>query len=261
MADKTFKATITNKKQAENYFNRALPDSYRFALAGTANAVAFEGIKKSNKQFKKSFTLSNKYLVGNAPGKGVLKFQKAKPSHNLNNIESSWGAPAKRGATGLDFLVEQETGFKHEGMVPTKHAYPSQNKDKVIKRNLRRSKIQIFKTGSFNANSIFAMRQMYLKHLAMPNSNQLIYIKKSDDIPNPTNSFSEGMYQFSKTTPLTGDQYPHLKKIYSKTDSVGKKRNPTDWMDKSSRAFKQSEIDNMFEKELDKSLTQAIKKL
>ena len=54
---KDFEAKITNKKQVDTYFTKALPNSYRFALAGTANKVAFEGLKRSNQQFKKSFTL------------------------------------------------------------------------------------------------------------------------------------------------------------------------------------------------------------
>lgn len=253
------KAEITNKSQADKYFNQVLPDVDRFALAGTANQVAFEGIKKSNAQFKKSFHLSNKYLVGSKPGNGVLKFQKAKPSHTLSKINSAWGAPAKRGATDLDFLVKQEDGFKHDGMIPTKWAYPSANKDKVIKRNYRRNKIEVLRPTTTDKNPLFAMRKLYLSHYAMPKSNQLIYIKKGDNIPNPTNSFNEGMYQFS--TANTSSQYPHLKKIYSKTDSVNKKRNPTDWMDKSSKSFTQPEIDKIYGKQLDKSLTMAFKKL
>jgi hypothetical protein len=254
---KEFKATIKNKKQANNYFNRVLPDSTRFALAGTANVVAFEGLKKSNQQFKKEFVLSNKYLIGSAPGKGVLKFTKSKPHHDLNKIESSWGVPPKRGATDLDFLVDQETGFKHDGMVPTKHAYPSQNKNKVIKRALRRSGITIKGTRGFprgiaptNAmRTVFFIRQMKLNNFAQSGSKQYIYLKPEDQFFN----FREGMYQFTTQG--------RLKMIYAKHDSVNKKRNPTDWMDKSSKAFTQTEIDNIYEKELNKSLTQAFKKL
>jgi hypothetical protein len=257
---KNFTATIKNQKKVEKYFNQALPDSTRFALSGTANVIAYRGVIKSNQQFKKDFTLSNKYLVGNGPGKGVLKFKNSKPHHDLNKIESSWGAHAKRGDTDLDFLVKQEDGFKHDGMIPTKHAYPSQNKDKVIKRNFRRNKIEVLRPQSANSNSLFAMRKLYLSHYAMPKSNQLIYIKKGDNIPNPTNSFNEGMYQFSSAS-LSGGQYPHLTKIYSKTDSVNKKRNAVGWMDKSSKSFTQTEIDAIYGKELDKSLTQAFKKL
>lgn len=263
--NKQFSATIKNEKQVKKYFNQVLPDSTRFALSGTANKVAFEGLKKSNEQFKKEFHLSNNYLVGSAPGKGVLKFTKSKPHHDLNKIESAWGAPPKRGQTDLDFLVDQEDGFKHDGLVPTKHAYPSQNKKKVIKRALRRNAITVKGTRGFprglaptnQTRTLYFLRKTYLDGFAMPGSKQFIYIKPEDQFFN----FREGMYQFSTTNPTISGNFPKLKMIYAKNDSVNKKRNPTDWMDKSSKSFTQTEIDNIYEKELNKSLTQAFKKL
>lgn len=262
---KEFKATITNQRQAKQYFNHTLSDIQRFAIAGTANKVAFEGIIKTNKQFKKDFHLSNKFLVGSAPGKGLIKFNKAKPSHDINKIESEFGAPRKRGDTDLKFLVAQEFGFKHGGMVPTKWAYPHQQKKRVIKRNLARKGITIKGTRGFprgkaatnQQRTLFFMRQMYLNNYALPGSKQFIYIRPSDQFFN----FSEGMYQFSGGG-LKGDaQFPHLKLIYATTDKVNKRRKPTNTFKKVSLQFTETEIGKIFEKEFNRSFTNQIKKL
>lgn len=261
MAD--FKAEIKNKKSAELYFNKALPDSYRFAMAGTANRVVFEGIKKSNEQFKKEFTLSNNYLVGKTPGAGILKFNKAIPHHDINKISASWGVPEKRGQTDLEFMYDQEKGFQHDGMVPTKNAYPGQNKDRVIKRNLRRKGLQLKSTRGFprgiaannRQRTVFFLAKMYKNKFALPGSKQFIYLKPSDEFY----GFNEGMYQFAKNTPF--GLFPKLKLIYSTTDKKNKRRNPTHWMEKSSNSFRQSEIDDIWEKEFDKSFTRAISRL
>jgi len=235
--NKQFKATITNKREADKYFKQALPNAYRFAMSGTANSVAFEGIKKSNDIFKKEFTLSNNYLI-----------------------------PPKRGQTSLDFLDDQEVGFTHKGMVPTKHAYPGKNREKVIKRNLRRQNIQLKGTRGFprgiaktnQQRTLFFLRQMYTQRFAMPGSKQFIYIRPEDQFLN----FTEGMYQFSSNTPF-GDygNFPKLKMIYSTEDKVNKKRKATNWMEQSSKSFTQTELDNIWEKEFNKSFTNAIKKL
>lgn len=262
---KDFSGKITNKKQAETYFKKSLPDSFRFAIAGTANEVAFEGIKKSNKIFQKEFTLSNKFLTGTAPGKGVLKFNKAIPHHNLNKIESSWGAPAKKGQSDLSFLVKQEDGFTSDKMVPTKNAYPSKNKDRVIKYNLRRRNIQLKTTAGFprgiaktnQQRTLFFMKKMFQNKYALPGSKQFIYLRPQDEFFN----FQEGMYQFAGNTPLHPNSFPKLRLIYSTTDKKNKKRDATHWMEQSKDSFTQSEIDKIWEKEFNRSFTIAMKKL
>lgn len=258
-----FKGDIKNKDQAEQYFKKTLPDSYRFAMASTANKVVFEGIKRSNDQFKKEFTLSNNYLVGKAPGKGVLKFEKAIPHRDTSKINASWGIPPKRGATDLSFMDDQEVGFTHKGMVPTKHAYPGQNRDRVIRKNLRRKGIQLRSTRGFprgvaasnKQRTLFFLRQMYLNRFAMPGSKQFIYLKNGDEFFN----FAEGMYQFSSVSPE--GNFPKLKLIYSTTDTKNKKRSATHWMEKSANSFKQTEIDKIWEKEFNKSFSVALSKL
>ena len=263
--NKQFKAEIVNEKQAKKYFNDTLPDIDRFAHAATANVIAYEGIKKSNAQFKKSFTLSNNYLTGKKPGVGVLKFNKAIPSHTISKICSEWGAESKRGQTSLDFLEKQEDGFNHKGMIPTKHAFPLQQKNRVIKANLRRYNIKIKGTRGFprgiartnQQRTLFFMRSMYLKKYAMPGSKEFIYIKPSDEFFN----FKEGMYQFSSSSPTINGNFPKLTKIYGTEDKVNKKRKATNWMDKSSNAFTDNEIQKIFEKEFNRAFTNQIKRL
>lgn len=264
MAKKDFKAEIVHEKEVQKFFNSGLTDIQRFAMAGTANEVAKLGIEKGNDQFRKSFTLSNNFLVGTGFGKGVLKYNRAIPSHNINKIESSFGVQAKRGRTDLDFMEDQETGFHHEGMVPTKNAYPGGNKSKVIKRNLRRQGIAIrgtrgFPRGKAKTNqqrTLWAIRQIYLERFAMPGSKQFVYIRPEDEFF----GFREGMYQFAGTSPATGMQFPHLKMIYAKDDSQNKQRRATHWMRQTANSFEQSEIDAIFDKEMNKSFTQAIKR-
>jgi hypothetical protein len=254
------KATIVNEREAHLYFNEYIPDSTRFAMANTASRIAFLGIEKSNKQFRQEFDLSNKYLTGSAPGKGVLKFNRAIPHHNLNKIESSWGVPPKRGNTDLDFLEDQETGFTHKGMVPTKNAYPGRDGKKAIKRNLRRYNIEIMNTAGLPGKTVqqralFFLRQAYLNRFAMPGSKQFLYIR-----PREFNNFSEGMYQFTSGSPVLGGQFPKMRMIYAKNDKVNKRRKATHWMQESANDFKQSEIDKIYADEFNKAFTRGLRR-
>lgn len=261
MANKQFNATIENQKQVEKYWNQTLPDTHRFAMSMTANDVAVEGVRKTNTIFKKKFNLSNKFLVGNKLGSGVIKFNKAIPHRDLSKISSSYGAPAKKGSSSLEFLVDQEDGFTSKTQAPTKNAYPSRNSKKVIKKNLRRANIEIMNSAGFpgkdaQQRAIFFMRQAYTNSFAMPGSKQFIYIKSGEFF-----NFREGMYQFANNSPKSGNQFPRLKMIYSKDDSKNKKRDATHWMEESSLSFTQKEIDTFWSKNLDKSFTNAMKKL
>ncbi len=254
------KATIVNERESEQYFGKYIPDSTRFAMANTASRVAFLGIEKSNDQFRKNFDLSNKYLIGSGPGKGVLKFNRAIPHHNLNKIESSWGVPPKRGSTDLDFLDKQETGFIHKGMTPGKNAYPSQDNKKAIKRNLRRYNIEMMNTAGMpgktvEQRAVFFLRQAYLNRFASPGSKQFLYIRKRE-----FHNFREGMYQFTSGNPELGGQFPKLRLIYSKDDRVNKVRKPTHWMQESSNSFKQSDIDKIYKQEFDKAFTRGVRR-
>ena len=255
---------IKNEKQARDLYHKQFPDYTRFATANTASRVAFLGMEKSNDQFSRSFNLSNKYLRGSGPGKGVLKFNRAIPHHDLDRIISSWGSPYKRGSTSLDFLDEQETGFKHKGMVPTKNAYPGRNQKKGIKRALARNAINVKGTRGFprgiaannQQRTLFAVRQLYLSGFASPNSKQFIYLRKEDQFF----GFREGMYQFTGSSPRAGMQFPHLKMIYAKDDKKGKSRKATNWMEKSSKAISQNDIDKIYKQEFDKAFTRDIKR-
>ena len=254
------KATIINEQEARQYFNQYIPDSTRFAMANTASRIAFLGIEKSNQQFRQEFDLSNKYLIGSGTGKGVLKFNRAIPSHNLSKIESSWGVPPKRGNTDLDFLVDQETGFTHKGMVPGKNAYPGRDGRKGIKRNLRRYNIETMNTAGFPGKTVkqralFFLRQAYLNRFAAPGSKQFIYIR-----PREFNNFREGMYQFSSSSPVLGGQFPKLRLIYAKNDKKNKRRKATHWMEDSANSFKQSEIDKIYAQEFNKAFTRGLRR-
>lgn len=256
----SIRATITNERESREYFNQYIPDSTRFAMANTASRIAFLGIEKSNKQFRKEFDLSNKYLTGSAPGRGVLKFNRAIPHHNLNKIESSWGVPPKRGNTSLDFLEDQETGFRHKGMVPGENAYPGRDGKKAIKRNLRRYQIETMNTAGLPGKSVkqralFFLRQAYLNRFGMPGSKQFLYIR-----PREFNNFREGMYQFTSSNPELGGQFPKLRLIYAKNDKQNKRRSATHWMQKTSNDFKQSEIDLIYGQEFNKAFTRGLRR-
>lgn len=262
---KQFKAEIKNEKKVRTFFNAGLTDIQRYAISGTATEVAYLGIGKSNAEFKKKFTLSNKFLTGSKPGNGLLKYNRAIPSHDINKIESSWGIPPKKGSTDLSFMDDQEVGFHHEGMVPTKNAYPSKNRKKVIKRNLRRKALQIkrvsgpgkgmTKSNRATMQAIYFLNRQYSERFAMPGSKQFIYLHKSEFM-----GFDEGMYQFATNSPAVNGRFPKLKMIYAKNDKVNKKRKPTNWMQDSANEIKQAEIEKIFEKQFDKSFTNAVKK-
>ena len=259
MGKPNFDVKIRNRKEIQRTIKKDWPDFTRFAVANTASRVAFLGMEKSEDEFRRRFTLRNKFLISSKPGKGALKFNRAIPHHNINKIESSWGSPEKRGSGSLEFLEDQEEGFTQRKFTPAINARVSKNEAKKIKTNLRRNAIEIMSSGGFPGKNkrqqmVFFMRQAFLNSFAMPGSKQFIYIHD-----NEFGGFREGLYQF-KSRNLSGGQFPRIRAIYYKQDKRGQKRKATHWMKNSANAFKQTEIDRIYGKEFNLAFTRSIKR-
>lgn len=259
MAKPNIDVKIRNRKEFQTTLKKTWPDFTRFAVANTASRVAFLGMEKSENEWRRDFTLRNKFLISSKPGKGALKFNRAIPHHDLNKIKSSWGSPEKRGASSLEFLEDQEEGFTQRKFTPAINARVSKNEAKKIKTNLRRNAIEIMSSGGFPGKNkrqqmVFFMRQAFLNSFAMPGSKQFIYIHD-----NEFGGFREGLYQF-KSRNLSGGQFPRIRAIYYKRDKRGQKRKATHWMKNSANAFRQTEIDRIYAQEFNLAFTRRIKR-
>lgn len=259
MNNNNFSARVVNEREFKRTLTRDFPDFTRFAVANTASRIAFLGLEKSETQLRQEFNLKNRFLVSGTPGKGVIQFNRAIPHHDLNKITSSWGTPYKRGSTDLDFMEDQETGFTHEGSTPTLNARVGNNRNKVIKNNLRRYHIELMDTRGVSGKDskqkmLILLRQAYINSYGMPGSKQFIYIHKGE-----FGRFREGMYQF-KSKSITGlNSFPQIKGIYY-SDGKNKARKATHWMEDSKNKITQYDIDNIYLQEFNKAFTRGIKR-
>lgn len=247
------KAEIANFPECEEYFGKTLPDNARFTIANATTRVVYLGLERSTLRFKKSFELSNNYLAGTSVGKGILKYDRAIPHHNLNNIMASWGVPETRGQTDLSFMEDQETGFKHKGMVPGKPAYPGKNTKKAISKNFRRYNIEVKKNNGKNA--MVFLREAFREGYGLPKSKRFFYLHDGEFL-----DFREGLYQFRSSAAKPGHQFPLLSLVYAKYDKVNKTRQATHWMEISKNSITQADIDKIYGEEFEKAFNRNIRR-
>ncbi|MCK4501138.1 hypothetical protein KAU11_11625 [Candidatus Babeliales bacterium] len=260
----TIKTTKISNKDAKKLFSKTYPNFVRFAVANTLTSVSFKGMGHSEDWIKKNWINRNKFLLGGGTGKGAIKYNRAKPSHDLNNIWSSWGSPASVGSKNYKFMADQEDGFVSKGSTPTKNARVGKNYNKGIPRKRRRSKSNIEQLrGAVSSKrmAIIHLRRLYKMQFALPGSKQFFYMKDNQFL-----NFGAGLYQFTKKTvpnklSKSGAklQFPNLKKMYIAGKQNRKTRKDAKWMSKSSLQIKQTDINKIFDKAADQAFAGQLK--
>ena len=268
MANRTTKVT---PKELENVFKKQFPNYVRFAVANTLTAAAYKGMTNSEKWLHKKWITRNKFLLGGGPGKGAIKFKRAKPSHDLSTIWSAYGSPKNVGNKNFEFLEDQEEGFKAKGSIPTKKARTSKSyKKKIASKNKRKKqniltlssiRMALGKTWKPNLMVIRGLRLLHKRNFALPGSNQFFYMHDNQFL-----NFGAGLYQFSKRNipnKLSKSgfnlQFPNVKKMFIAGSENDPDRKAAHWMKKSSLLLKQSEINKMFDKAADQAFTGQLK--
>ncbi len=268
MANKT---TKVSPKELKKLFHKDFPNYIRFAVANTLTAAVYKGMTYSEKWLYKNWITRNKFLLGGGPGKGAIKFNKAKPSHDVGTIWASWGSPKSVGSKNFEFMEDQEDGFRVKGSVPTKQARTSKNyKKKIPSRNRRRKqnirelakvRVALGRNWKPGLMEIRALRLLHQQSFALPGSNQFIHMQDNQFL-----NFGSGLYQFAKKkvpNKLSKSgfklQFPNLKKMYISGTEKKPDRKAANWMKKSSLQLKQSDLDKMFDKAADQAFTGQLK--
>ena len=109
MAQKTTKISHAELKKL---FSKTVPNYVRFAVANTMTSMAYRGMGHSEKWIKRNWITRNKFVLGGGTGKGAIKYNRAKPSHDIGSIWSSQGSPANVGSKNYKFMADQEGGFR-----------------------------------------------------------------------------------------------------------------------------------------------------
>ena len=261
MANKTTRITL---KQFQKLFKKDFPNYFRFAAANTLTSAAYKGMQHSEKWLSDNWIQRNKFLLGGGPGKGAIKYNRAKPSHDISTIWSSWGSPKSHGSKNFEFMLGQEEGFKTKGTTPANKARISKNyKKRIPSKNKRRTNnIEKLRGAALGKRfAIISLRRLFKRRFALPGSNQFFFMKQ-----NQFSNFGGGLYQFAKNrkpNKLSQSgaklQFPNIKKMFAAPTGAERIRKGTSWMKKSSLLIKQSDLEKIFEKAADQAFTGQLK--
>ena len=260
---------IINEKQTKTLFKKVLPNSMRYAIANTCTRVVYKGLQNSEAQIKSDFILRGAYVVGKRPGTGAVKYEKAIPHHNIDDISAKWGSVDKVGSKDYSFMEKQEEGFTNENKPvpdPKTIRIGKSEKKKVSKRYYLKGasikKIRDFSSygGSDKARRVIAMRNAYAQGFALPNSNQFFSFEDNDYAP----GWEGGLFQFSGTEPPQSSlSYPNLRRMYYNPEgkNKSKRRRARKWMEQSKNKISQSEIDKFYSEEMSAQLSKQMQSI